>query len=73
MKLGCIQIPERLEKYIAVFHSNGEDGLWLSLKEFREETEGGGSDAQSDEGHEFLKDCRDEKRCAVGRSCQNLS
>lgn len=72
MKPGCIQTPERLEKYIAVCHSNGEDELWLSLKDFREETECGGHDAQCDEGHEFLKDCGDEKHCALGRSHQNL-
>lgn len=55
LKPGCIQIPERFEKYIAVFHSNGEDEPWMFLKEFREETECGSHEAQCDEGQEILE------------------
>lgn len=55
VKPGCIQIPERFEKYIAVFHTNGEDEPWLSLKEFREETECGSHEAQCDVEQEFLE------------------
>lgn len=72
MKPACIQFPERFEKYIAEFHSNGEDEPWLSLKELGKRLGVAVMKLSVMKDKKSLKVCGDGKHYGLGRSHQNL-